>query len=238
MREGPIQRINQTFDLPRIMDPRYKEEPGAPTRQKLVAAAIRSFGQKGYDGASIREIAQAAHVNIAGIAYHFGGKEQLYRACLQHITETIRSGLGEAEPAASPQSMTPAQARQALKDRLLAMAEFILATPNAASFVRMVVREQMDPSPAFSILYSEFIEPVHRRLCALWSRITGDEAESEATKLAVFSLLGQVLVFRIARAGALKRMGWSDIGARELRALKERIEINVDLLTRRHGDRR
>jgi TetR/AcrR family transcriptional regulator, regulator of cefoperazone and chloramphenicol sensitivity len=229
--------IKRLIDDP-TMNSRYKEEAGAPTRQKLVAAAIRSFGQKGYDGASIREIAEAAHVNIAGIAYHFGGKEQLYRACLQHITETIRSGLGEAEPADSPESMSPVQARQALKDRLLAMAEFILATPNAASFVRMVVREQMDPSPAFSILYAEFMEPVHRRLCALWSMITGDEAESEATKLAVFSLLGQILVFRIARAGALKRMGWSDIGARELRALKERIEINVDLLTRRHGDRR
>jgi AcrR family transcriptional regulator len=219
------------------MKRRHKEEPGAPTRQKLIAAAIRSFGQKGYDGASIREIAEAAQVNIAGIAYHFGGKEQLYRACLQHITETIRSGLGEAQPA-PVESLTPAQARQLLKDRLLAMAEFILATPNAASFVRMVVREQMDPSPAFSILYAEFMEPLHRRLCALWSRTTGDEAESETSKLAVFSLLGQILVFRIARAGALKRMGWSDIGARELRALKERIETNVDLLTGRHGDRR
>jgi AcrR family transcriptional regulator len=219
------------------MKRRHKEEPGAPTRQKLIAAAIRSFGQKGYDGASIREIAEAAQVNIAGIAYHFGGKEQLYRACLQHITETIRSGLGEPQPA-QVESLTPAQARQLLKDRLLAMAEFILATPNAASFVRMVVREQMDPSPAFSILYAEFMEPLHRRLCALWSRTTGDEAESETSKLAVFSLLGQILVFRIARAGALKRMGWSDIGARELRALKERIETNVDLLTGRHGDRR
>ena len=78
------------------MKPKYKEESGAPTRQKLIASAIRSFGQKGYDGASIRDIAEAAGVNIAGIAYHFGGKEQLYRACLQHITETIRSGLGEA----------------------------------------------------------------------------------------------------------------------------------------------
>jgi AcrR family transcriptional regulator len=216
----------------------HKEEPGGPTRQKLIAAAIGSFGQKGFDGASIRDIADAAQVNIAGIAYHFGGKEQLYRACLQHITETIRSGLGETAAAASAESMSASQARQALKDRLLAMAEFILATPNAASFVRIVVREQMDPSPAFNILYAEFMEPVHRRLCALWSRITGDEAEGEATKLAVFSLLGQILVFRIARAGALKRMGWRDIGPRELSALKERIEINVDLLTRQHGDRR
>jgi AcrR family transcriptional regulator len=208
-----------------------KDESSGRTRQKLIAAAIQSFGRKGYDAASIREIAEAAGVNVAGIAYHFGGKEQLYRACLHHITETIRSGLGETVLHHRPEVLTAEQARQLLKDRLFAMAEFILGTPHAASFVRMVVREQMDPSPAFNILYAEFMEPVHRGLCALWSRATGDEPESENAKLAVFSLLGQILIFRIARAGALKRMGWGDIGTRELKALKIRIGLTIDLLT-------
>jgi hypothetical protein len=59
----------------------------------------------------------------------------------------------------------------------------------------------------------------------------GGDPESEATKIAVFSLLGQVLLFRIARAGAMRRMGWRDIGEHELDALKRRISINVDLFT-------
>jgi hypothetical protein len=88
----------------------------------------------------------------------------------------------------------------------------------------------MDPSPAFDILYEKFMEPMHRRLCVLWANATGGDPESEESKIAVFSLLGQVLLFRIARAGALRRMGWREIGERELKALKHQISASIDLL--------
>ena len=216
----------------------YKEDT-VHTRQKLLAAAIESFGHHGFAGTSIRDIAATAGVNIAGIAYHFGGKDQLYRACLEHITETIRQGLSERLGPRNETSLSPAEARHALKDTLFAVTELLLATPKVASFVRVVVREQMDPSPAFDILYAQFMDPMHRRLCSLWSMAAGSDPEGEATKIAVFSLLGQVLLFRIARAGAFRRMGWRDIGERELNALKNRIAINVDLLTgAAPGDRR
>jgi AcrR family transcriptional regulator len=199
------------------------------TRERLIAAAIESFGHRGFDGASIRDIAHAARVNIAGIAYHFGGKDQLYAACLKHIAQTMRKGLG-ARFATEENPLDPAQAREKLKETLFAFTHFVLATPEMASFVRIVVREQLDPSPAFDILYGEFMEPLHKRLCALWALATDSKPEGKATKIAVFSLLGQVLLFRIARAGALRRMGWRDIGDRELKELKKRIAINVDLL--------
>jgi AcrR family transcriptional regulator len=215
----------------------HKEDSLRP-REKLLAAAIESFGHHGFDGTSIRQIARAAGANIAGIAYHFGGKEQLYRACLEHITERMRHGLSERLAPADDTRLSPAAARQALTDTLFAMTDLILATPEVASFVRVVVREQMDPSPAFDIIYSRFMDPLHRRLSALWSMATDSDPEGENTKIAVFSLLGQVLLFRIARAGALRRMGWHEIGERELNALKHRIAANVDLLTRAApGDR-
>jgi hypothetical protein len=90
----------------------------------------------------------------------------------------------------------------------------------------------MDPTPSFDLLYRDFMEPLHRRLCRLWALASGSDAESETTKVAVFSILGQVLLFRIARAGALRRMGWRDIGERELAILRQRIAINVELLTK------
>jgi AcrR family transcriptional regulator len=202
-----------------------------PTRDRLISAAIDSFGHRGFDGTSIRDIARAAGVNIAGIAYHFGGKDQLYAACLKHIAQSMRQGLG-AKLATGEKPRNPGEARRALKETLFAFTQFILGTPQMASFVRIVVREQLDPSPAFDILYGEFMEPLHKRLCALWAIATQSKAESEATKIAVFSLLGQVLLFRIARAGALRRMGWRDIGDRELKTLKKRIATNVDVLAR------
>jgi AcrR family transcriptional regulator len=210
---------------------RKTKEDTSHTRGKLLAAAIESFGHRGFDAASIRGIAAAAGANIAGIAYHFGGKDQLYRACLEHIADGMRQGLNQNLSDPGGARLSPAEARQALTETLFAITHFILATPEVASFVRIVVREQMDPSPAFDILYDRIMEPLHRRLCALWSMAAGGDPESEATKIAVFSLLGQVLLFRIARAGAMRRMGWRDIGEHELDALKRRISINVDLFT-------
>jgi TetR/AcrR family transcriptional regulator, regulator of cefoperazone and chloramphenicol sensitivity len=202
------------------------------TRQKLLAAAIDLFGRQGFEGTSIREIARLAKANIAAIAYHFGGKEELYRACLEHIVQSVSQGLREALKPSDDRDLDAEQARTALKETVFAMTAFMLATPEVASFVRLVVREQMDPTPSFDLLYRNFMEPMHRRLCRLWASATGADAESEVTKVAVFSLLGQVLLFRIARAGALRRMGWRDIGERELAILRQRIAINVDLLTR------
>ena len=170
--------------------------------------------------------------NIAAIAYHFGGKEQLYPACLEHIVQSVGQGLREQLRPADETGLGAEQARTALKETVFAMTAFMLATPQVAGFVRLVVREQMDPTPSFDLLYRNFMEPMHRRLCRLWALASGGDAESEATKIAVFSLLGQVLLFRIARAGALRRMGWRDIGDRELAVLRERIGINVNLLTR------
>jgi AcrR family transcriptional regulator len=228
--------FNQTFDYNLAMKCGTKTDTST-TRNRLIGAAIESFGRRGFDGTSIRDIARAAGVNIAGIAYHFGGKDQLYGACLKHIAQTMRQGLA-TRLAAEQDALDQAQAREALKATLFAITQFILATPEIASFVRIVVREQLDPSPAFDILYGDFMEPLHKRLCALWALATQGKPESEATKIAVFGLLGQVLVFRIARAGALRRMGWRDVGERELKALRKRIAINVDLLTKATpGDR-
>ena len=215
---------------------RKTSAPAAPadTRSRLLNAAIDAFGQKGYEGAGIREIAAAADTNLAGIAYHFGGKDRLYRACLAHIVSTLADRVGSrlaTRLGAAPD--TPEAARQALKDILGAMAEVILATPRLSSFARVIVREQMDPSPAFAILYDSFMAPMHARLCGLWAAATGKSADSEDVKLAVFTLVGGLLVFRITRAGVLKRLAWRDVGPKELKSIIRRLEDNVDLLTER-----
>jgi AcrR family transcriptional regulator len=53
------------------------------TRQSLMKCAEDLFARQGYDGTSVKEIADAAGVNISLISYHFKGKEGLYRACLE-----------------------------------------------------------------------------------------------------------------------------------------------------------
>ncbi|MGO4284013.1 TetR family transcriptional regulator, partial [Bosea sp. TAB14] len=60
------------------------------TRTALIRAGLDLFGRHGFEASSIRQIAQAAGVNSAGIAYHFGGKGGLREACAQSVVETIR----------------------------------------------------------------------------------------------------------------------------------------------------
>ncbi len=57
------------------------------TKDKILAAAKELFAKKGFDGTSTREIVNAAGVNISLIAYHFGGKENLFFSMFDHFME-------------------------------------------------------------------------------------------------------------------------------------------------------
>jgi AcrR family transcriptional regulator len=63
---------------------------GAETRARLLDAAERIFAQKGFNGASLREIIAAAKVNIAAAHYHFGSKEGLFEAAFERCAEPVR----------------------------------------------------------------------------------------------------------------------------------------------------
>ena len=48
-----------------------------------MTTAAPLFAQKGFAAVSVKELAEAAEVNIALISYYFGGKEKLYAAILE-----------------------------------------------------------------------------------------------------------------------------------------------------------
>ncbi|MGE3611648.1 MAG: TetR/AcrR family transcriptional regulator [Bacteriovoracaceae bacterium] len=52
------------------------------TKEIILHKARKLFAKYGYDGVSTRTICQKASCNISAISYHFGSKEELYRACL------------------------------------------------------------------------------------------------------------------------------------------------------------
>ena len=213
--------------MPRAALTKPGEVP-ASTKARILSAAEAVFAARGFDGASTREIAAKAGVNIAGIAYHFGGKDRLYLACAEHIARTVAAGV--TQRLAIDRQSEPKAANAELKRTLSGIAEFMLATPEAADFARFILREQTDPSPAFDILYGALMEPLHKRLCLLWAEATGTEAETERTKLKVFALISQVFFFRLARAGALRRLSWTDIGADEISAIITLATESVDAL--------
>jgi AcrR family transcriptional regulator len=201
---------------------------GEATRAALVAAALDRFGEKGFEAASTREIAARANANISAIAYHFGGKEGLRAACADFIAATIGGVFGGAISAATdPSRLSRIQARDGLARIVEALADAIVARAEARPIVRFMLREMFEPSPAFERIF-QALAPLHGRACAIWSRATGAPAESEATRLALFALIGQVIYFRLARPVVLRRMNWRDIGPAEAAAIKRLIVANLD----------
>src|SRR5690606_4820124 len=64
------------------------------TRAALIDAATRVFGRDGFHAASTKAIAREAGANPALISYHFGGKEGLYVAVVEHIVESMAARVG------------------------------------------------------------------------------------------------------------------------------------------------
>ena len=68
----------------------------ASTRERILDAALSAFSERGYDGASTREIASRAGVNQGLIPYYFGSKEALWREAVNRAFAEIREAMGES----------------------------------------------------------------------------------------------------------------------------------------------
>ena len=65
------------------------------TRSRIAQGAIRLFATHGFDGTSVREIAEAAGVTKPVLYYHFGSKERLYRAMIQECYDRCRKHIAQ-----------------------------------------------------------------------------------------------------------------------------------------------
>ncbi len=65
------------------------------TRERILEAAVETFAEQGFLGASTREIARRAGTNQGLITYHFQSKDELWRAAVDSIFERLGSPLAE-----------------------------------------------------------------------------------------------------------------------------------------------
>ncbi len=180
------------------------------TRKALIEAALKLFGERGYEAVSTREIADCAAANIGSIAYHFGGKPGLRLACAEYIMERLRFIVG-SEFSGAWQPISRSEAQKVLEAQLEQFGRFMATSGEAKVLATFVVREIMQPGEVFETVYAQLFKPLHMRLCQIFAAATGLEAESEEVRLAAFTMIGQVVYFRIGRPAVLKRMEWDDI---------------------------
>jgi AcrR family transcriptional regulator len=120
---------------PRSTKPRPRGGAARPeaTRDALLRAASRLFAEKGYDGTSVDEIAQAASANKAAVSYHFGGKEALYGSVLGSRIVDLATRVRAAIQAG-------ASAEERLRAYVRVFAETVSASPET---VPLIVQEML-----------------------------------------------------------------------------------------------
>ncbi len=62
-----------------------KKKKSEITKARLLAVGIRKFAEKGFAGATVDEIVEAARVNKRMVYHYFGSKEKLYQAALKEV---------------------------------------------------------------------------------------------------------------------------------------------------------
>jgi AcrR family transcriptional regulator len=87
----------------------------AERREQLIEIARTVFSEKGFDGASVEEIASRAEVSKPVVYEHFGGKEGLYAVVVDREVRQLLGMMREALTADSPRMLIE-QAAFALLD--------------------------------------------------------------------------------------------------------------------------
>ncbi len=70
-----------------------QEKNGNAVRDRLLDAALHLFAGKGFESASVRELAETAEVTRPTLYYHFGSKEGLYLELVERLCATVEDSI-------------------------------------------------------------------------------------------------------------------------------------------------
>jgi AcrR family transcriptional regulator len=119
-------------------------------KEEILVEATRLFAERGYEGASMGDLAERVGLRKASLFHHFPSKDVLYATVLTELMEGVKAALVMA-----------ASAEGSFAERLDAMTDAVTTTlgaqPHAA---RLLVREALDWGPVMRDNLSETINVV------------------------------------------------------------------------------
>jgi AcrR family transcriptional regulator len=171
------------------MDDQPQDSPPRSRKETILEVATSLFAERGYEGASMNDVAERAGMRKASLFYHFASKEALYEAVLDRLLAKIAGALAEVYAREGP-----------FAERLDAAADVTTAVLGSNPFAaRLLLREAMDWGPA---IRGKLLDPVLAVLDATVAFIrAGQEAgafvEGDAKHLVLTTLGFQLIPFTV-----------------------------------------
>jgi len=154
-----------------LQAPEYKRkrapsQRSLATRQRIFNAAEQVFADKGFDGATIRDIADLADEPVGSVHHHGGGKENLFHQTVARRAETLASArMNALQNARNKGALTLEGVLSAFVRPLF---DFALTDPRWRSYARLVAFVSTDKrwqdisarhfDPAAQVFLKEIIE--------------------------------------------------------------------------------
>lgn len=186
------------------------------TRARILDAGLRAFARDGYAGATTRVIAASAGVTLPVIAYHFGNKEGLHRACAEAIVDAYRQHMlplvVTARSAADAGNLSAAAARGWLERLLDSLVEAIAAAPERRLATDFVLRELSEPGPGYGLLFTALWQPGILLVADLLAIARGQVTAGAADRTGALMLLASLSAFTTQAPVSLSIMGWDTLG--------------------------
>jgi TetR/AcrR family transcriptional regulator, regulator of cefoperazone and chloramphenicol sensitivity len=172
---------------------------GEDTRRRILETALDLFAAQGYEGASTRQIAEGAGVNLPAIQYYFGNKEGLYRAIIEDITADTDRHMSALVERVRLALDDPETSREKIAALLCEMLETFMGLVTSGMQVEsrrlIFARAEIEETPGLDTLHENGMRQIFNPCLGLLSRLHGKPTTDQEMVVRTLALVGQVVIF-------------------------------------------
>ena len=160
---------------------KIREVP-ASTKARILDAAEEVFAVRGFEGASTREIASRAGVNISSLHYHWESKETLYYAVFQNIyNQLIEISRDSVLPAAA-RGDSPRAVHEGSVGRVF---DFFVSNPNIP---RLLLRRILENEEFGDAIERDILLPSWKEFAGWVKQYSGRKIRDVEAQILILTL--------------------------------------------------
>ena len=199
-----------------------KSREGRSGKERLLDAAEQLFAQRGFDGVSVRDITEAARVDVALVSYHFGGKRELFVSIFQRRAEQLNADraqyLQNVLAAALPDIPSIDELINAYVQPMLRLSQ--AGEPGWNSYFRIVAQVNNSPHWAPLLMTQHYDPEAGKLISALQAALPGVPA---AEIFWAIQFLAGSVTMTFAQTGRIDRLSGGLCTSTDLKTALERL---------------
>lgn len=171
------------------------------TKSRLLTAAGELFAERGFDGATARQICDRAGVNLAAINYHFKSKEQLYVEAVRAAAPIFHEELAELESELSqtPARITRERAAELLKRYIRLLMRHMVGVEVPDWKVKLIMREMLEPTGSCQEFFRQHVQQSFDILMRIVNLVVPPQTPEHRRFQIALSIVSQCVHYRMAR---------------------------------------